>query len=162
MAKKQMKTNAMRQLDTAGIPYNCLSYHCDGVHFDGEQVAAQVGLPCAQVFKTLITRSDKGGIVVCCIPVDRKLDLKALAAAAGCKRLEMTRPDELPALTGYLRGGCSPVGMKKQYPTYIDQTALEHAALAVSAGVRGLQLCLAPAALIRQTGAVAGCFTLPA
>ena len=156
--KKLQKTNAMRELDVAKIVYEVMSYECDGVNFDGELVAAQVGLPCSQVFKTLVTRDEKNHIIVCCIPVDRKVDLKALAAAAGCKRAEMTKQDELLALTGYIRGGCSPVGMKKHYPTFIDSSALEQEKIAVSAGLRGLQLYLAPAELIRHTGAVTGVF----
>ena len=142
MAKKTPKTNAMRQLDTARIPYETIAYECDEKNFDGALVAEQVGLPCAQVFKTLVTRDDKGGIVVCCVPVDGKLDLKALAAAAGCKRVEMTRTDELLALTGYMRGGCSPVGMKKRFPTFIDQSALGLDIMGVSAGQRGLQVMI--------------------
>lgn len=153
MAKKTVKTNAMRQLDTAGILYEAIEYACDDKNFDGELVARQVGLSGAQVFKTLVTRDEKGGVVVGCVPVDRRLDLKALAEAAGCKRLEMTRPDELLALTGYMRGGCSPVGMKKRYPTYIDRSALEQEKIAISAGMRGLQLYLSPGDLIRHTGA---------
>lgn len=159
MAKKQIKTNAMRQLDTAKIPYETIAYECDDQNFDGALVAQQVGLPCAQVFKTLVTRDEHGGIVVCCVPVDGKLDLKALAASAGCKRVEMTRPDELVALTGYMRGGCSPVGMKKHYPTFIDESALAFENIAVSAGMRGMQLFLSPVDLIRHSAAKIGVFS---
>ena len=159
MPKKLQKTNAMRQLDTAGIPYDILTYDCDGTDFDGEHVAAQVGLPSARVFKTLVTKDEKNRVVVCCIPVDRKLDLKALAAAAGAKRLEMTRQDELLALTGYIRGGGAPVGMKKPYPTFLDESADGFDKIAVSAGLRGLQLYLAPEDLAKHTGAVCGDFT---
>lgn len=158
MGKKPIKTNAMRQLDVAGIAYETKEYPCDGVHFDGELVAAQVGLPAAQVFKTLITRDEKGRIAVCCVPVDRKLNLKALASAAGAKRLEMTGQDELLGLTGYVRGGCSPVGMKKSYPTFMDASAELWDRIAVSAGMRGLQLFLSPGDLISHTGAVLGEF----
>jgi Cys-tRNA(Pro)/Cys-tRNA(Cys) deacylase len=158
---KIAKTNAMRQLDAAKIPYETRSYDCDGVNFDGELVARQVGLPSAQVFKTLVTRDDKGRIVVCCVPVDRKLDLKALAAASGAKSLAMTHPDELLALTGYLRGGCSPVGMKKAYPLFLDESALKWDQIAVSAGLRGLQMLLAPEDLTRLTRARVGVFVQP-
>jgi Cys-tRNA(Pro)/Cys-tRNA(Cys) deacylase len=128
------------------------------VNFDGELVARQVGLPAAQVFKTLVTRDDRNRIAVCCVPVDRKLDLKALAAASGSKSLAMTHPDELVALTGYLRGGCSPIGMKKPYPLVLDDSALSWDQIAVSAGLRGLQMLLSPGDLMGFAGAVAGRF----
>lgn len=159
MTKKQPKTNAMRQLEAAGIAYEALAYECDGKNFDGELVAEQVGLSPAEVYKTLVVRGENNRIVVCCVPVNAKLDLKALAADANCKRLEMIQQEELPALTGYLRGGCSPIGMKKQYPTFIDQAVLSLENVAVSAGVRGLQLWLQPQGLLLHTNAKTGQYT---
>lgn len=149
MAKKEQKTNAMRMLDQAGIDYEVLSYAYDDKHFDGEMVAQLLDLPSEAVFKTLVTRSERGQVVVCCLPVDQKLDLKQLASAYGCKRLEMIKQDELLAVTGYLRGGCSPIGMKKLYPTFIDQSALLHDRISVSGGLRGLQIYIEPQALVR-------------
>ena len=161
MAKKAVKkTNAMRALDTLGIDYEVFTYHCDGENFDGRLVADQVGLSYSMVFKTLVTSGD-GGIFVCMIPVDCKLDLKALAAAAGQKRLEMINVNNLTALTGYLRGGCSPLAMKKDYPTFLDSSSAEHDKIAISAGVRGQQIFLATNDLIRAAGAVTGSFALP-
>ncbi|MFV0401961.1 MAG: Cys-tRNA(Pro) deacylase [Oscillospiraceae bacterium] len=160
MAKRtDKKTNALRILDGLGIPYETRTYPCDGVNFDGVLVAEQVGLPPSSVFKTLLCKGDKAGeIAVCVIPVDKKLDLKALAAAHGVKRLEMAHLDELLPLTGYIRGGCSPVGMKKHYPTYIDSSVQNWETVAVSAGLRGLQMLLRPADLIRACSGSLGSF----
>ncbi|WRS28777.1 Cys-tRNA(Pro) deacylase [Oscillospiraceae bacterium MB08-C2-2] len=150
MAKKSThKTNAMRLLDTSGIPYSILTYDCDGVTFDGKLVAEQVGLPFASVFKTLVTVDDKGGFAVACIPVDCHLNLKALAQAASRKRLELLPLERLLAVTGYVRGGCSPVGMKKPLPTYIHSSVQELEQVAVSAGLRGMQLLLKPEDLLQ-------------
>lgn len=158
MAKKTPKTNAMRQLDTAGIQYKTIAYVCDGKNFDGEKVAELTGLPGEQVFKTLVTRDEQGQIVVCCIPVNQRINLKVLAAAADRKRLEMIKPTELLGLTGYIRGGCSPIGMKKPYPVFIDESVILFEQIAVSAGIRGLQILLAPEDLIRQCNAQTGEF----
>ena len=110
----------------------------------GEHVAAQVSLPADQIFKTLVVRGDKQGIMVFCIPVTMELDLKKAARAAGDKKIEMTHVKELLGLTGYIRGGCSPVGMKKKYPTWMDETAVLYDEIAVSGGVRGMQIILNP------------------
>jgi len=152
------KTNAMRKLDTGKINYHVLSYECDEEHFDGKIVADQVGLAYSSVFKTLVAKAEKGRIIVCCIPVDKKLSLKALAQAAGEKKLEMLHVNEILAATGYIRGGCSPIGMKKNYDTFIDESAADLDEIAVSAGVRGKQIVLSAAELISFTGAVAGAF----
>ena len=161
MAKKTIKkTNAMRTLDNLGINYEIFTYHCDNENFDGKLVADQVGLPYTQVFKTLVTSSDNE-IFVCMIPVDCKLDLKALATSAGQKRLEMIAVTNLTALTGYLRGGCSPLAMKKEYPIFIDASALLQDRIAISAGVRGQQIFLATNDLIGATKARTGKFSLP-
>ena len=143
-----VKTNAMRQLDTAGIAYRTVSYEYDEQNLSGLHAAEQVGIPAEQVFKTLVTRGDKTGILVFCIPVDMELDLKKAAAVSGNKKVEMTHVKELLGLTGYVRGGCSPIGMKKKYPTYIDETAILFEEIAVSAGIRGEQILLHPEDLI--------------
>lgn len=158
MAKKTAKTNAMRQLDEANIFYQTCAYQWDEKNFDGELVAEKIGLPAGQVFKTLVVEGEHQKIAVCCIPVDCKIDFKRLAAATGCKRLALVALERIFALTGYVRGGCSPIGMKKQYPTYIDQTALQYDTIAVSAGVRGTQLLLAPQALIAHIHGETGDF----
>ena len=149
-----VKTNAMRQLEVAGISYRTASYEYDESNLSGLHAAEQVGIPAEQVFKTLVTRGDKTGILVFCIPVDMELDLKKAAAVSGNKKLEMTHVKELLGLTGYIRGGCSPVGMQKGFPTFIHRRCLDYDTISVSAGVRGLQLKLAPGDLIRFTRAV--------
>lgn len=158
MAKKKDadvgKTNAMRLLEQAGIAFRIETYEFDEEHLSGEHVASQVSLPADQIFKTLVVRGDKQGIMVFCIPVTMELDLKKAAKAAGDKKIEMTHVKELLGLTGYIRGGCSPVGMKKKYPTWIDETAMLYDEIAVSAGVRGAQIIINPEALKIFTEAV--------
>lgn len=153
MAKKKdtdmNKTNAMRLLEQSGIAYRVETYEYDEEHLGGEHVAAQVSLPAEQIFKTLVVRGDKKGIMVFCIPVTMELDLKKAAKAAGDKKIELTHVRELLGLTGYVRGGCSPVGMKKKYPTWFDETAVLYNEIAVSAGVRGIQIILDPESLRR-------------
>lgn len=155
---KEKKTNAMRLLDKTGIPYRVIAYEVDNEDYDGRLAARLTGLSPDQVFKTLVTRSGKGQLVVCCIPVSGWLDLKALAAASGNKSLDMLPVSELLPLTGYMRGGCSPLGMKKQYPTYFDESAVAQGEIAISAGIRGQQLLLPAADLIRIAGAATGPF----
>ncbi|HIU01810.1 MAG TPA: Cys-tRNA(Pro) deacylase [Candidatus Onthocola gallistercoris] len=150
---KEVKTNAMRLLDQAGIAYRTKTYEYDEEHLGGAHVASQVDFPADQIFKTLVTRGDKKGILVFCIPITMELDLKKAAKAAGDKKIEMIHVKEILGLTGYIRGGCSPVGMKKHYPTYFDETALLYDEIAVSAGTRGCQMILDPEELIRYTGA---------
>jgi len=150
---KIQKTNAMRQLDAAKIPYEIMDYIPDESDLSGIHIAEQIGLPCEQVFKTLVTRGDKNGINVICIPAHLEIDLKAAAQATGNKSLSMLQTSELLANTGYIRGGCSPIGMKKKYPTYIDESAVNYDKITVSSGTRGMQLLLAPNALIKFTGA---------
>ena len=151
MAKKKdadmNKTNAMRLLEQAGVAFRIETYEFDEEHLSGEHVASQVSLPADQIFKTLVVRGDKQGIMVFCIPVTMALDLKKAAKAAGDKKIEMTHVKELLGLTGYIRGGCSPVGMKKKYPTWIDETAMLYDEIAVSAGARGIQIIINPEAL---------------
>lgn len=141
------KTNAMRLLDAAGIPYRAQSYEYDENDLSGLHAAAQLDVPAEQVFKTLVARGDRTGPVVFCIPVTEELDLRRAAACSGNKRVEMIHLRELLPLTGYQRGGCSPIGMKKRFPTYIDETYVLFDEIAVSAGERGLQITISPEAL---------------
>ena len=145
---KAVKTNAMRKLETAKIPYETLTYTVDDDNFDGVLVAQKVGMDPASVFKTLVAKGEKRGFLVFCIPVDQELDLKA-----GDKKVEMLHMKDLLPTTGYVRGGCSPVGMKKAFPTYIHESALAYEKIAVSAGQRGIQMILSPQDLIRITAA---------
>lgn len=147
------KTNAMRMLDRAKISYEVLSYEYDESDLSGVHAAQALSLNPAQVFKTLVTRGGKGGVFVFCIPVDAELDLKKAARCAGVKNIEMLHVRELQGLTGYIRGGCSPVGMKKQYPTFIDASADMFGEIYVSAGLRGQQLKVNPRELKEFIGA---------
>ena len=147
------KTNAMRQLDAAKIPYEPKTYEVDENDLSGTHIAEQIGLPYEQVFKTIVTRGDKTGYLVFCIPCHKEIDLKAAAIATGNKKVEPVAVKELLGLTGYIRGGCSPIGMKKKFPTYFDKSAEEADRITVSAGVRGIQLLLAREDIVRFTGA---------
>ena len=147
------KTNAARLLDTAGITYSLVEYTVDEEHLEPSHVAAQLGEDIDRVFKTLVLRGDKSGPFVCVIPGSLEVDLKVAARISGNKNCEMLHVKELLPLTGYIRGGCSPIGMKKQFPTFIHESALLYDTIYVSAGVRGLQLCISPLDLIRFTGA---------
>ena len=150
---KPVKTNVLRHLDAAKIPYETREYDVSDENYDGKLVAEKVGLPAEMVCKTLVLTGDKVKYLVCVIPVEKELDLKAVARATGNKSVAMLPQKELLPLTGYLRGGCSPIGMKKAFPTYIqaDVQALER--VSVSAGVRGCQVILAVDALIGCTRA---------
>lgn len=134
------KTNAMRMLDTAGIDYITYEYECEESDLSGTTVANKIGLPAEMVFKTLVAKGDKNGFCVFCIPVECELDLKKAAKHSGNKRVELLAVKELLPTTGYIRGGCSPVGMKKSFPTYLDETLILFDDITVSAGVRGCQL----------------------
>lgn len=147
------KTNAVRLVQQANIPVREAFYEYDEQDLSGNHAADAIGMPQEQVFKTLVTRGERSGIHVFCIPVCFELDLKKAAAAAGDKSIAMVPVKELLALTGYIRGGCSPVGMKKKYPTHIDETAILHEEIAVSAGARGHQMILPPEALSDLIGA---------
>ena len=147
------KTNAMRQLDAAKIPYRIMEYEVDESDLSGTHIAEQIGLPYAQVFKTLVAKGDKTGPIVFCIPCDGEIDLKRAAALTGNKKIEMIHVKDLLALTGYIRGGVSPIGMKKKFPTYIDESCLSHEEITVSSGQRGAQLLLHTAALVKFTEA---------
>ena len=154
-----VKTNVMRLLETAGISYRTAEYEYDENNLSGLNAAEKIGIPAEQVFKTLVTRGDKTGILVFCVPVNMELDLKKAATVSGNKKIEMTHVKELLALTGYIRGGCSPVGMKKKYPTYIDETAILFDEIAVSAGIRGEQVILKPDDLIGFVEGIEGDIT---
>lgn len=148
-----MKTNAIRQLEKAKIPFRTMEYEVDESDLSGVHVAAQLGQPVEQVFKTLVLKGEKKGYLVCCIPAAKELDLKKAAKAAGEKKVELLPVKELLPVTGYIRGGCSPIGMKKRFQTFLDETALLYPEIAVSAGIRGGQILLAPSSLIGYTGA---------
>ncbi len=147
------KTNVMRLLDAAGVHYRTAEYEYDESDLSGQHAAEQLDLPAEQVFKTLVARGDKTGPVVFCIPVLDELDLRRAAAVSGNKKVELIHLKELLPLTGYLRGGCSPIGMKKKFPTYIDETCILFDEIAVSAGARGKQIILSPDDLISYTAA---------
>lgn len=141
------KTNAVRLVQQAGIPCREAFYEFDENDLSGIHAAEAIGLPPEQVFKTLVARGERTGINVFCIPVCCELDLKKAAKAAGDKNMEMVRVKELLSLTGYIRGGCSPIGMKKKYPTYFDETCQLWDEIALSAGARGHQMIAPPQAL---------------
>ncbi len=141
------KTNVMRLLEAAGIPYQAGSYEVDENDLSGSHAADLMGVDHDSMYKTLVLHGEKKGYLVCCIPVDEELDLKKTAKAAGEKKVEMIHVKDMLAVTGYIRGGCSPIGMKKKYPTYIEETAQLYDAITVSAGQRGRQVTLAPEAL---------------
>lgn len=138
------KTNAIRLVQQAKIPCREAWYEFDEKDLSGQHAATAIGMPPEQVFKTLVARGEKNGIHVFCIPVCCELDLKKAAKAAGDKNMELVAVKELLGLTGYIRGGCSPVGMKKKYPTFFDETCTLWDEIAVSAGARGHQMILAP------------------
>ena len=150
---KANKTNAMRQLDAAKIKYEACEYEVDENDLSGTHIADQIGLPYEQVFKTIVTRGDKSGYLVFCIPCHKEIDLKAAAAVTGNKKIEPVHVKDLLGLTGYIRGGCSPIGMKKKFPTWFDESALTQEKITVSAGVRGIQLFVATGDIIKFTAA---------
>lgn len=145
MVKTMVKTNVMRQLDAAKIPYQTASYEYSEDDLSGVHAAAQIKIirP-EQCFKTLVAKGEKSGYTVFCIPVAEELDLKKAASAAKDKRMELVHVKELQGITGYIRGGCSPIGMKKKFPTYIDSSAENYDLIGVSAGIRGEQIILNP------------------
>lgn len=151
---KVNKTNVARLLDKAKVAYELVPYEVDENDLSATHVAEQLGENVEQVFKTLILHGDKSGYFVCVIPGAEEVDLKKAAKVSGNKKCEMIPVKELLPLTGYIRGGCSPIGMKKHFPTYIHQSAEAFDKIYVSAGQRGLQVLLSPADLIRETRAV--------
>lgn len=161
MAKKGIeKTNAARLLDKAKLKYNLIPYMCDENDLAAARVAESLGEPIERVFKTLVLHGDKTGYIVCVVPGDKEVDLKALAKASGNKKVEMIPMKDLLPVTGYIRGGCSPVGMKKKFPTYIHSSATDFDTIYISAGVRGLQIEMNPSDLIIFTEAVSGTFAI--
>ena len=147
------KTNAVRLVEQAGIPCREQFYEFDESDLSGTHAAQAIGMPPEQVFKTLVARGEKTGINVFCIPVCCELNLKKAAKAAGDKNMELVAVKELLGLTGYIRGGCSPVGMKKKYPTFLDETCVLWEEIAVSAGARGHQMILPPERLAELVSA---------
>ncbi|MBQ8577666.1 MAG: Cys-tRNA(Pro) deacylase [Clostridia bacterium] len=160
MKESANKTNVMRQLDKAGISYTPMTYEVDEDNLAGTHIAEEIGLPAEIVFKTLVTRGDKKGLAVFCIPAPAELNLKEAARLTGDKKLELLPVKELPILTGYIRGACSPIGMKKKFPTWIDESCLAYESITISAGIRGIQLLLDPNALIKFTGAKTAILTV--
>ena len=155
MAKEKIqKTNAMRLLDSAGLDYEMASYDYDESDLSGVHAAAELGVSPEIVFKTLVTRGDGNAFFVFVIPVAESLDLKKAAKASGNKKIEMIHVKEILDITGYIRGGCSPIGMKKPFPTYIDETAQLYEKIYFSAGKRGVQIILEPEKLASVTGGI--------
>jgi Cys-tRNA(Pro)/Cys-tRNA(Cys) deacylase len=151
--KAPPKTNAARILDREGVHYELRTYTVDEDDLSAPHVAEAIGMPPEQVFKTLVARGDREGVLMACIPANTELDLKALAAASSNRKVDLVPVKEVLGLTGYIRGGVSPVGTKKPYPFYLDETAELWDIISVSAGIRGCQMLLAPADLIRLTSA---------
>ena len=149
----QTKTNAVRLLEKAGLSFETVPYQVDENNLAATHVAEQLGEDIAQVFKTLVIHGDRSGYFVCVIPGDKEVDLKKAAKAAGAKKAEMIPMKDLLSTTGYIRGGCSPVGMKKPFPTFFDESAMNFDFIYVSAGVRGLQIKINPSDLIGFVGA---------
>ena len=152
-AVSPQKTNAARLLDQMKIAYELREYEVNPDDLAAETVATKIGLPAEQVFKTLVARGDRNGIAMAVIPGDAELDLKALAAATGDRKMQLVPVKELQALTGYIRGGVTALAAKKDYPVYADETIELFEIISVSAGVRGLQIVLAPGAYLRATKA---------
>ena len=157
---KAVKTNVMRLLDKAKIQYEAKEYPVDEDDLSGSHAADLMGVDHGSMFKTLVLKGEKTGFLVCCIPVDDEVDLKKAAKAAGDKKVEMLTMKELLSTTGYIRGGCSPIGMKKRFPTFIDPSAFQYEKIAVSAGMRGVQVILSPADLAEYVGATTTELTL--
>ena len=147
------KTNAARLLEAAGIPFELIPYPVDENNLAADHIAEELGEPIEQVFKTLVLRGDRNGLFVCVMPGNMEVDLKVAARLSGNKSAAMIHMKELLAETGYIRGGCSPVGMKKPLPTFVHESALMYDYIYVSAGVRGLQFKINPEALIGFIGA---------
>ncbi|WP_010651239.1 Cys-tRNA(Pro) deacylase [Oceanobacillus massiliensis] len=151
--KKLQKTNAIRMLDSAGVDYHVHEYSWSEGHLDAKSAAEKAGMPLGKIYKTLVTLGEKTGVTVACIPAANELDLKALAKESGNKKIEMLPMKDLEKTTGYLRGGCSPIGMKKSFPTYIAAPAEVMEKIVVSAGKRGMQIEISPSDLVNITDA---------
>jgi len=151
-----MKTNAVRILEEMGIAFELREYEADPEHLQAEIVAQKIGLPPEQVFKTLVVKGDREGICFAVVPGDTELDLKALAKLSGNRKMEMAPLREVTPLTGYIRGGVTALAAKKDYPVFVDETAILFDVISVSAGVRGTQILLTPDDYLRATKAVTG------
>lgn len=156
-----MKTNAARLLDSLGIAYSLRDYDVDPDDLSAETVAAKVGMPAEQVFKTLVAKGDRTGVLMAVVPGNAELDLKALARLSGDRKVDTVPLKELQPLTGYIRGGVTALGGKKDYPVFVDETLELFDAVAVSAGVRGTQIVLAPADYLRVTKGKPGPISRP-
>lgn len=156
------KTNAARILDQASIPYELIPYEVDESDLSATTVAEKVGMPPDIIYKTLVTRGDKTGILIACIPAHYELDLKALAQVSGNKKVEVVSLKEVQPLTGYIRGGVSPLGTKKKYPVFFQEDILNHEKIAISAGTRGLQIYALAQDLIKVTQGKVGLIANPA
>lgn len=156
MAKEAKKTNAARKLDELGVAYELLQFEVDESDLSAERAADDVGMAHERVYKTLVARGDKTGVMEACLPAGRELNLKALATLSGNKSAALVPLKEVQPLTGYIRGGCSPIGGKKEYPVYIHEDILRHDTIVVNAGNRGLMFVLSPHDLVRVTGATLG------
>jgi Cys-tRNA(Pro)/Cys-tRNA(Cys) deacylase len=156
-----MKTNAIRLLEALGIAYTTREYAVDPDDLSAETVAAKIGLPVGQVFKTLVVKGDRGGVCLAVIPGDEELDLKALAKLSGDRKMEMAALNEVQPLTGYIRGGVTVLAAKKEYPVYLDETAHLWDVISVSAGVWGTQILLAPDDYGKVTKATIGAISRP-
>lgn len=147
------KTNAARLLDRAGIKYELIPYEVDPDNLDAGHVAAQLGEDIRRVFKTLVLHGERAGYFVCVVPGDAEVDLKKAAKAAGAKKADLIPMKELLPLTGYMRGGCTAIGLKKPFPVFLHDSALEFDSIYISAGKRGLQILLSPSDYVNFTGA---------
>jgi Cys-tRNA(Pro)/Cys-tRNA(Cys) deacylase len=156
-----MKTNAARQLDTLGIKYELREYEVDPEDLSAETVAAKVGLPAEQVFKTLVARGDRTGVLMAVVAGDAELDLKALAKLSGDRKVDTVPLKELQPLTGYIRGGVTAIGGKKEYPVFVDETVELFDVISVSAGVRGTQIIITPADYLKVTKGKVGAISRP-
>jgi Cys-tRNA(Pro)/Cys-tRNA(Cys) deacylase len=156
-----VKTNAVRLLDEAKISYELREYEVDPNDLAAESVAQKIGLPAEQVFKTLVARGDRNGVMLAVVPGDSELNLKALAKISGDGKIEMVPLKEVQPLTGYIRGGVTALACKKNYPVYLDETAILFDVISVSAGVRGTQILLTPADYVRITNAISGEIAAP-
>ncbi len=155
------RTNAVRILEGLGIPHELREYAVDPADLSAETVAAKVGLPAEQVFKTLAVRGDRNGVLLAVVPGDAELDAKALAQASGDRKVEMAPLKEVQPLTGYVRGAVTALASRRQYPVFLDETAELFDVISVSAGMRGLQILLAPGDYIRATGATVAAISRP-
>lgn len=151
-----MKTNAVRILEKLGVDYELREYQVDPDDLGAEKVARAIGLPPEQVFKTLVVRGDRSGVLLAVVPADSEMDLKALARLSGDRRVELVPLKDVQALTGYIRGGVTALACKKDYPVYADQQIRAHDRIAVSAGMRGMQIVLAPDDYLRAVKATVG------